>query len=125
MNSAEKRARRILVVDDESTVRETIQMLLKFDGHEVEMVDGGEAALALFEADQFDLIITDYSMQGMKGDQLAAEIRQRQPNQPIIMATAFADQFVVAGKLSVEVDYVISKPFSVTELREAIIRVLA
>ena len=98
----------------------SIKMLLAYDGHKVQTVDSGEAALTMLEQDRFDLIITDYSMQGMKGAQLAALVKQRRPDQPIIMITAFADEFTTHGEPPEGVDFVISKPFSQKELREAI-----
>jgi CheY-like chemotaxis protein len=116
--------RQILVVDDEPSVRGAIKILLKHDGHEIQLADSGEAALAMFERDKFDLVITDYSMQGMKGAQLAVLIKQLRPDQPIIMITAFADEFKTYGKPPEGVDFIISKPFSQKELREAIIQVL-
>jgi CheY-like chemotaxis protein len=115
----------ILVVDDEPTVCRAIKLLLQFEGHEIQTVASGEAALALLEQDLFDLIITDYSMAGMKGNQLAAIIKQRWPGQPIIMATAFAADVDGSGKPSGGVDYVLSKPFALAELREAIACVMS
>jgi two-component system NtrC family response regulator len=116
---------RILVVDDEPTVCRAIKLLLQFDGHSVQTVPGGEAALALLNQDVFDLIITDFSMEGMKGDQLAAIIKQRWPGQPVIMATAFAADLDSSGQSSDGVDCVLSKPFSLTELRAAIASVMS
>ena len=115
---------RILVVDDEPDVRQAIKMLLEHDGHEVQTVDCGEAALALLELNPFDLIITDYSMQGMKGNKLAATVKQARPDQPIIMVTAYAADFHPSGKPTGGVDCVLSKPFSLVELREAIAGVM-
>ncbi len=115
----------ILVVDDETTVARAIQMLLEHDGHVVQTVDGGVAALAILEQGKFDLVITDYSMQGMKGDRLVALIKQRWPDQHIIMATAFAPDFNTAGKQTVAADLVFSKPFSLIELRAAVATVLS
>jgi CheY-like chemotaxis protein len=124
MNKPEKISCRILVVDDESAVCKAIKLLLEFDGHKVETVDSGEAALVLFDQGPFDVVITDYSMWGMKGDQLAAIIKERKPTQPIIMATAFAADFNTPGRPSAKVDCIIHKPFSLSELREAIVKVL-
>jgi len=124
MNQPANQSYRILAVDDEPAVSKAMQMLLNYDGHEVQTADSGETALAMFEPDKFDLVITDYSMIGMKGDQLAARIKQRRPNQPVIMVTAFADQFNAPGGPSGGADCVINKPFSIAELREAIARVL-
>ncbi len=124
MKTSDNQGHQILVVDDEPSVCKAIKLLLEFDGHSVKTVESGEAALAMFEPGMFDLVITDYSMWGMKGDALAAFIKARHPDQAIIMATAFAGDFPTAGKSSAGVDFVISKPFSLTELRDAITKVI-
>ena len=115
----------ILIVDDEPSVCESIKMLLEHDGHKAQTVGSGEVALALLEHETFDLIITDYFMHGMKGDKLAAIIKQRRPDQPIIMATAYAADFQRSGKPSGGVDHVLSKPFSMAKLRVAIALVMS
>jgi len=120
MNTTSGTKYRILVVDDEPMVCRAISLLLKFDGHEVQTVSSGEAALALLEHDVFDLIITDFSMEGMKGDQLAAIIKQRWPGHPVIMATAFGPEVSAAAGAAGGVDCVLDKPFTLTQLREAI-----
>jgi CheY-like chemotaxis protein len=116
--------RRILVVDDEPAVGDAIKMMLKFDGHEVQTASGSKEALSLLEQGKFDLIITDYSMPGMKGDELAAVIKQRLPHQPIIMISAYAEMLKSSGNPLAGVDFMLSKPFFMAELREAIARVL-
>jgi CheY-like chemotaxis protein len=116
--------RQILVVDDEPAVCDAIKMMLKFDGHIVQTADGSKAALSLLEQDKFDLIITDYSMPGMKGDELAAVIKQRLPHQPIIMITAYAEMLKSSSNPLPGVDFILSKPFSLANLREAIAGVL-
>ena len=125
MKNSENPGHQILVVDDESAVCKAFKQLLEFDGHKVQTAESGEAALGLFEAGRFDLIITDYSMCGMKGDALAALIKARRPGQPIIMATAFAADFSSPGKPPAAVDWVLHKPFSLIELREAIGKVMS
>ena len=80
--------KRILVVDDEPFVCESIRMLLAHDGHEVETAQGGEEALAKYDPARFDLIFTDFSMPGMKGDQLATAIKEKKPARPVVMLTA-------------------------------------
>ena len=125
MKTSGKQTYHILIVDDEPSVCESIKMLLEHDGHEVQTVDSGEAALALLEHNTFDLITTDYSMAGMKGNQLAATVKKCRPDQPIIMVTAFAADFHPSGKPTGGVDCVLSKPFTMIELREAIARVMS
>jgi len=114
----------ILVVDDEPTVCKAIQMMLKYYGHDVQTANDGETALELFEAGQYDLIITDYLMPEMKGDQLVTLMKGRRPGQRIIMVTAFAEDFLAYGKPTGGVDFVLNKPFSLEELRAAITRVM-
>jgi len=125
MKTSDNQTYHILVVDDEPDVRQAIKMMLEHDGHEVQTVDSGEAALALLEHNTFDLITTDYSMAGMKGNQLAATVKKCRPDQPIIMVTAFAADFHPSGKPTGGVDCVLSKPFTMIELREAIARVMS
>ncbi len=124
MKESKQAGCQILVVDDEPTVCKAIQMMLTFFGHKVQTAANGADALALFEAGHFDLIITDYLMPEMKGDQLATCVKQRRPEQRIIMATAFAEDFLTYGKPSGGVDYILTKPFSLEELRTAIAKVM-
>jgi CheY-like chemotaxis protein len=116
--------RQILVVDDEPAVSDAIKMMLKFDGHEVQTANGSKEGLSLLEQGKFDLIITDYSMPGMKGDELASVIKQRLPHQPIIMISAYAEMLKSSGDPLPGVDFIISKPFSLADLREAMAGVL-
>jgi len=116
---------RILLVDDESTVCEAVQMMLEFFGHEVRTAADGRTAMALFEASPFDLVITDYLMPDMKGDELVTRIKQHRPEQHIIMATAFADDFLDNGIPNRGLDHVLNKPFSLEDLRGAIAKVMA
>ena len=80
--------------------------------------------MSLLEKGKFDLITTDYSMTGMKGDELAAIIKKRLPHLPIIMITAYAEILKSSGNPLGGLDCVISKPFLLTELRQAITKVL-
>ena len=116
--------RHILVVDDEPAVCDAIKMMLQFDGHAVQTANGSKAALAILEQGKFDLITVDYAMQGMQGDELAAVIKQRVPHQPIIMITAYAEMLKSSGNPLPGVDFIISKPFMLEDLREAMARVL-
>ena len=116
--------KRILVVDDEPFVGEAIKMMLAFDGHQVKIATGGKEALAVLNADTFDLVITDFAMRGMKGDALAAAIKALLPRQPIVMITAYAELLQTSGHPLPGVDFLIGKPFLLENLREAIAKVL-
>jgi CheY-like chemotaxis protein len=117
--------KKILVVDDEPFVCDAVKMMLTFDGHTVETASNGKEALALFEVNKYDLIITDFAMPNMKGDALAAAIKERAPQQPIVMITAYAEMLQSSGNSLTGVDFVISKPFLLENLRDAIVKVTA
>jgi len=114
------RPRHILVVDDESYVRQSLHILLQGDGYVVHDAQSGAEALALFEPDKFDMVFIDYLMPEMRGDQLAAAIKQRSPNQPVVMITAFLEKFQASAPGGV--DSVIGKPFALDTLRSALAR---
>ena len=89
------------------------------------MVQAVQSGSMTLEAFQWCLQQADYLMPEMKGDQLVALIRQRRPQQRIIMATAFAEDFLVAGEPARGVDSVLKKPFSLADLRAAVAKVTA
>jgi CheY-like chemotaxis protein len=115
---------RILVVDDEPAVCGAIKMMLEYDGHTVQTANNGMEALSLLEESRFDLVTTDFFMTGMKGDALAAAIKERLPDQPVLMISANGAIAKSSGDQLPGVDLVISKPFSLEDLREAIAKVL-
>jgi DNA-binding NtrC family response regulator len=80
---------RILIADDDATLRELLETLLKRSGHEVVATrDGAEALRAYHDADvPFDFLITDYQMPRMNGMVLIMEIRRKNPTQKCIMVS--------------------------------------
>ena len=120
MNKPAIVSRRILVVDDEPFVSDAVKMMLTFDGHKVDTASSGQQALALFEKGNYDLVITDYAMPIMKGDELAMAIKARTPGQPVVLITAYAEMLKASHHPLTGVDFVISKPFLLENLRDAI-----
>jgi two-component system OmpR family response regulator len=112
--------RRILVVDDEPYVCDAVRMMLAFDGHQVETAGSGKDALTLFAKGKYDVVITDYAMPAMKGDELALAIKSIAPEQPIVLITAYAEMLKSAETPLTGVDSIVSKPFLLENLREAI-----
>jgi CheY-like chemotaxis protein len=111
---------RILVVDDEPAVSGAIKMMLEHDGHKVQTANNGMEALSLLEESRFDLVTTDFFMTGMKGDALAAAIKERLPDQPVLMISANGAIAKSSGDNLPGVDLVISKPFLLEDLRRAV-----
>jgi PAS domain S-box-containing protein len=113
-----KVALRVLVVDDEAPVRDTLAAVLGADGHEVEIASTGADGLRLFLAGRFDLVITDKAMPVMSGDQMAVAIKQASPQTPIILLTGFG--LFLDKKDFPAVDVLASKPIRIPALRDAI-----
>ena len=109
--------RRILLVDDEQGVRQTISLLLRIDNHTVSTAADAAEALDLFKGDRFDLVITDFDMPGMHGSELAARIKRQSPLQPILMITACPQKVPAVDNA---VDALLEKPFLLADLRGVI-----
>jgi CheY-like chemotaxis protein len=112
--------KRILLVDDERSVRETLRSLLCHDDHEVVEANNGAEALRLFAQDQFDLVLTDLRMPFVEGDELAVKIRELCPQQPILMITGHPQR---PGRTN-PVNAVLHKPFDLDDLRLAMAKLL-
>ena len=123
--SQPKRPAKVLVVEDEPVAALSIRTVLVADGHTVELAEGGETALALFEAGQHELVITDFKLGKMDGLELAGAIKERSPATRIILVTAYAEKIGGAlGQVS-NIDIVLRKPFSIKELQAAVEKVLS
>ena len=77
--------RKLLCVDDDSSIRSLYRTLLGHYGYEVLVAESGVVALNLLEQHNVDAVILDYEMPGMKGSEVAAEIKRRTPSIPILM----------------------------------------
>jgi DNA-binding response OmpR family regulator len=78
----------ILIVDDEEAVGYVVERYLTIKGYRVSVAHGGEQALEAFRADTPDLVITDYKMPGMNGDELLRRLRTLHPGLPVVMISA-------------------------------------
>jgi CheY-like chemotaxis protein len=119
------RAQEILVVDDDPIVCESLRRMLAFDGHRVEIASSGKAALSLFANGRFDLVIVDFAMPAMRGDELAAAIKLAAPLQPVLMITAHSEALKWSGIQFTSVDFVVSKPLRLEDLRKVVGRILS
>ena len=113
----------ILLVDDESQLREVLLEFLKVDQHHVELAATGGEAMEKFRPGKFDVVITDKAMPGMSGEQLAVAIKNQSPTTPVILLTGFG-MFMQADELPAGVDLLLNKPIGLSELRAALSRVL-
>ena len=117
---ADIRPLKILVVDDQEIICELLSEHLHMDGHETVLAFDGTVALAEFIAGDFDVVITDQSMPGMNGEQLAKEVKSRRPNTPVILLTGFGEEMKAVGTLPEGIDLIVGKPVTGSDLRKAI-----
>ena len=109
--------RRVLIVDDETAIREMIVLALEMAGYETVEAADGLQALGLIQSQPFDLVVMDWMMPGASGLETARRIRKDEQNKtlPIVMLTAKEDEDAKITGLSVADDF-ITKPFSPREL---------
>jgi CheY-like chemotaxis protein len=85
---------RILLVDDDEMVRDMMELQLSSAGYLVSLARDGMEAVASYEAEGADLLLTDFSMPGMNGVKLIAKLQERQPNLPAILLTGYTTEQV-------------------------------
>jgi two-component system response regulator PilR (NtrC family) len=108
---------KILIVDDELSMREFLGILLDREGYRTDLADSAEAAIKLMESGSYDLILSDVNMPGLDGLALLKRVKEVSPDTAVLMITAFstAEQAVEAMKFGAY-DY-IPKPFKVEEIK--------
>ncbi|MFI9386273.1 response regulator transcription factor [Kutzneria sp. NPDC052558] len=106
---------RVLVVDDDETVRDVVRRYLERDGHEVVMAGDGESALQLVAKQVPDLIVLDLMLPGIDGLEVCRRLRQRH-SVPIVMLTALGEEEDRVVGLQLGADDYVTKPFSPREL---------
>jgi len=79
----------ILIVDDETEIRESLQTLLELEGYRVDTAENGEDGLARIAGQPFDLVLLDLALPGRNGMEVLADIRERDPQLSVIMITAY------------------------------------
>jgi DNA-binding NtrC family response regulator len=113
---ADKVKRRVLIVDDEAGVRESLRMVLK-EAYDPVAVASGSDALDALAAGAFDVVLLDIVMPGMDGLELLEEVRSRHPRVPVVMLTATKTVKTAVGAMKLGAFDYVTKPFDVDELR--------
>lgn len=112
----------ILLTEDDEAVRSFVKRALELDGHAVETAEDGLIALEILEdmRGEFDLLLSDIMMPGMDGIELTYKVAESWPEMTILLMTGYAQQRERAGELMQRVHDVVSKPFSLAEIRSAV-----
>jgi CheY-like chemotaxis protein len=114
--------RRILLIEDDDSVRASTKLLLNIDRHSVTEARDGIEGLALMTQQPFDLVVLDFFMPGMHGGEVALRIKDIAPSVPILMITAYLEKLSGYDK---PVNAVLGKPFAMDELRGEIAKLLS
>jgi signal transduction histidine kinase len=115
-------SRRILVVDDDEDVRYLCAEAL--GKHEVFQAENGRVALGMQRQDPFDVILTDVKMPEMTGLDLLAAVKEKSPNQIVVVMTSFAEKKTVLKALKSQADDFIEKPIDMIQVRAVVDRAL-
>jgi CheY-like chemotaxis protein len=116
---------RILIVDDDESVRRLLQATLPRDSYAVLEASDGDQALELIEQERPDLVLLDWKMPGRTGSQVLDELKQRHPALPVVVLTAEHQPPQRALAEALGVDVFLTKPFSPMELLDTVERLLA
>ncbi len=118
---------KILIADDEDSMRQLVARAIAMDGHEIVTAQDGAEALEILtrEDGAFDLLLTDIQMPVMDGIALALSAARDFPDLTILLMTGYADQRERASNLNALVHDVVTKPFSVADIRTAVADALA
>ncbi|MGA2252093.1 sigma-54-dependent transcriptional regulator [Terracidiphilus sp.] len=117
---------RILVIDDEAAIRDSLEVLLTLEGYNVKMASDGDQGLRILELDNFDLILLDLALPGRTGLELLPFIKERQPETPVIMITAYGTVDNVVEAIRAGAENFVQKPWDneklLADIRSAVAR---
>ena len=113
---------RVLIADDEESMRLLVARAIAMDGHDIVTAQDGAEALDILtrEDGAFDLLLTDIQMPVMDGIALALSAARDFPKLTVLLMTGFADQRERASNLNAIAHDVITKPFSIVDIRTAV-----
>jgi CheY-like chemotaxis protein len=114
----------ILLAEDDKAVREFVGRALRQDGHDVTAVADGEQALTALAKSRFDMLLADIVMPQLDGIALALKAAKEYPDLPVLLMTGYAAERQRAHNLDALSQDIISKPFTLQEIRDAVSRML-
>ncbi len=111
---------KILLVEDDELMRDSLEKLLRINKYDVECAQDGQAALKILEEAEFDLMITDLLMPELSGHLLIKLCREKFPDLPIIAMTGYLEEIGKLDRNDNKPDYFLQKPFKLDELEKII-----
>lgn len=120
-DTLEARALRVLVVDDEDSVRTFVGRVMTEAGHQTVLAESGASAIAAAQKEgAFDILVTDLMMPNMNGDELARRMRQTQPGLKVLYLTGYSDSLFKEKATLWQDEAFLDKPCGVKGLIEAV-----
>jgi two-component system response regulator PilR (NtrC family) len=113
-------AERLLLVEDEDTLCESLQRVFIAEGYEVDRADSAESAFKLLKGKSYDLIITDIILPGISGIELLTKYRKENPSQKVIIITAYASLTTAVEAIKAGASDFIVKPLMHDEMKRAV-----
>ena len=108
---------RILVVDDEESMRKLLEIALGKEGYRLTLAESGKKATEIFDKSSYDLVISDIKMPDMSGVEVLRHIKETDPSVPVIMVTAYASADTAVEALRLGAYDYLTKPFKLEELK--------
>ena len=122
------RGLRILVIDDDELLRQSMRAILEREGHSVSIAHGGRAGIEAFSAasqrgEGFQVVITDLGMPYVDGRAVATAVKSVSPQTPVILLTGWGQHLRDGDDVPPDVDHMLNKPANLSELRAALARI--
>jgi CheY-like chemotaxis protein len=114
--AAAARSLRVLVVEDEESIRRFLALGLTQMGHRPKLTADAEEGLAAFAAERFDVVLTDLGLPGASGEELARAVADKAPGTPVVLLTGWADQLQGDAGVMEGVTRILSKPVTMQTL---------
>jgi CheY-like chemotaxis protein len=114
----------VLIVDDDEVIRSLLRLTLPDEGYDLVEAEDGDQALQISDADQPALVLLDWRMPGISGEEVLTALKQRYPDVPVIVLTAEPEAKVRTQAESLGADVFMAKPFSPLQLLATVERLL-
>jgi CheY-like chemotaxis protein len=114
------RSARILVIDDDESVRNILSQMLRAKGYQAEVASGGEEGIERFKKEKFDLVFTDLGMPGISGWEVGKTIKSLNPKVPIAMITGWGVELNREKMNESGIDLVVPKPFNFEQIGQLV-----
>lgn len=116
---------RVLVIEDEPLIQETLADMLDLDGHHITLADTGEDGVRLFKEGEFDIVFTDITLPGISGWEVATAVKSMSQDTTVIAVTGWGPGIKRSDIVDGAVDQVLPKPFDIDRVLDLVASIMA